>query len=284
MLRPMLAIVLLSAGCALAQLNGRIVSPDGALEGVVVSARKEGSPVSVSVVSNAAGEYAFPAGRLEPGRYGMRIRATGYELDGLVSIELADAGAAEVDLKLRKAADLSVQLTNAEWLASFPGSSEQKKFLYGCVGCHTLERVAKSGHDAAGFVQTMKRMAGYTNNSHAERPQVRLIARDPMRDFGPNIERDAAYLATIKDYKPQALPRATGKSTRVVITEYDLPRRPMMPHDVVVDSDGVAWFSMFDEQFLGRFDTRTLKYSEFAIPVQRKDFPKGTLDLEVDPQ
>ena len=53
MLRPVLAIVLLNAGCALAQLNGRIVSPDGALEGVVVSARKEGSPVSVSVVSNA---------------------------------------------------------------------------------------------------------------------------------------------------------------------------------------------------------------------------------------
>src|SRR3954466_6168841 len=126
MLRPVLAIVLLNAGCALAQLNGRIVSPDGALEGVVVSARKEGSPVSVSVVSNAAGEYAFPAGRLEPGRYGMRIRATGYELDGLVSMELADAGAGEVELKLRKAADLSVQLTNAEWLASFPGSSERR--------------------------------------------------------------------------------------------------------------------------------------------------------------
>src|SRR3954449_9784194 len=105
MLRPVLAIVLLNAGCALAQLNGRIVSPDGALEGVVVSARKEGSPVSVSVVSNAAGEYAFPAGRLEPGRYGMRIRATGYELDGPLSVELADAGAAEVELKLRKAAE-----------------------------------------------------------------------------------------------------------------------------------------------------------------------------------
>jgi virginiamycin B lyase len=265
--------------------SGTVTSvEEGRMEGVVVSAKRVGSIVTVSVVTNDAGRFSFPAGRLEAGRYDLRIRATGYELDDPAQVEISPAEPADLPLRLRRSADITKQMTNAEWLASFPGSPDQKKFLYSCVGCHTLERIAKSNHDAAGFVQTMKRMAGYTNNSHVERPQVRLVARDPMRDFGPNIERDAAYLATIKEYKPHALPRAQGKSTRVVITEYDLPRRPMMPHDVVVDADGVAWFSMFDEQFLGRFDTRTLKYSEFAIPVQRKDFPKGTLDLEADPQ
>ena len=60
---------------------------------------------------------------------------------------------------------------------------------------------------------------------------MRLIARDPMRDFGPNIERDAAYLATVNkssgswSYTLQTLPRVSGKSTRVVITEYQLPRK-----------------------------------------------------------
>ena len=290
MLRLVLAIVLLNAGCALAQLTGRVMSPDGALEGVVVSARKEGSPVTVSVVSNAAGEFAFPAGRLEPGRYGMRIRGTGYELDGLVSVELADGAAGSVALNLRRADDMTVQLTNAEWLASFPGSYEQKKFLYGCVGCHTLERIAKSTHDAAGFRAVMKRMAGYTNNSHAERPQVRLIARDPMRDFGPDADKQAAFLATLnhgpeaKPYELAPLPRVKGAGTRVVITEYALPRKPLMPHDVIVDEQGIVWFSQFDEQFLGRFDPRTLAYQEFPIPLQRPEYPKGTLDLEVDPQ
>ena|SRR2546423_6139353 len=50
-------------GCALpaaAQLEGRIVSPDGALEGVVVSARKTASPVTVSVVSNAEDYVEYP--------------------------------------------------------------------------------------------------------------------------------------------------------------------------------------------------------------------------------
>src|SRR6266852_505141 len=181
---------------AFADIGGRVVSPDGPLEGVVVSARKSGSPVTISVVSGADGRYAFPAAKLEPGSYALRIRASGYELEGPRSVDLDNGATPSIELKLRKSADLSAQLTNAEWLASFPGSADQKKFLYGCVGCHTLERIAKSNHDAAGFLQVMKRMAGYTNNSHVDRPQVRLIARDPMRDFGPNIERDAAYLAT----------------------------------------------------------------------------------------
>jgi streptogramin lyase len=274
---------------ALAQLDGRVVSPDGALEGVVVSARKSGSPVTTSVVSGADGRYSFSAAKLEPGSYALRIRAAGYELEGPQSVEVDNGATRPSELRLRKSADLSAQLTNAEWLASFPGSADQKKFLYSCVGCHTLERIAKSNHDAAGFVQVMKRMAGYTNNSHVDRPQVRLIARDPMRDFGPNIERDAAYLATVNKstgswtYELKTLPRASGKSTRVVITEYALPRK-LMPHDVIVDAEGIAWFSMFDEQFLGRFDPRTLQYTQYAIPVQRPDYPKGTLDLEVDPQ
>ena len=286
-------LFLLAAGLAFpafAQLAGRVVSPEGALEGVVVSARKAGSSVTVSVVSDAEGRFSFPAAKLEPGSYALRIRATGYELESPLTAELADGASAPLELRLRKARDLSAQLTNAEWLASFPGTPDQKKFLYGCVGCHTLERIAKSGHDAAEFRQVMKRMAGYTNNSHVDRPQVRLRARDPMRDFGPDADKNAAYLATVnqssgaRPYALQALPRAKGRSTRVVITEYELPRKPLMPHDVVVDRDGIVWFSQFDEQFLGRFDPKTRKYTEFPIPVQRPDYPKGTLDLEVDPE
>ena len=272
-------------------LTGFVSSAEeGPMEGVVVSARKAGSSVTISVVSDARGRFGFPAAKLESGSYALRVRATGWELAAPVHTDVVLAVTREVDLKLRKVKDITPQMTNAEWIAGFPGTPDQKKFLYGCVGCHTLERVAKSKHDAAGFVQVMKRMAGYTNNSHVERPQVRLIARDPMRDFGPNIERDAAYLATVNQssgpwaYPLQALPRVKGKSTRVVITEYELPRKPLMPHDVILDAEGIVWFSMFDEQFLGRFDPHTLRYVEYPVPVQRPDYPKGTLDLEVDPE
>ena len=274
-----------------AALTGRVSSAEeGAMEGVVVSTKKAGSAVTISVVSDDRGRFSFPSAKLGTGSYSLKIRATGYELEGPGSVEVNLAVPAAADLKLRKVRDITPQMTNAEWLASFPGTPDQKKFLYGCVGCHTLERVAKSKHDAAGFLQVMKRMATYTNNSHVERPQVRIRARDPMRDFGPDSDKQAAYLATLNQssgawsYALTTLPRVKGKGTRVVITEYDLPRRPLMPHDVIVDREGIVWFSQFDEQFLGKFDPRTLKLTEFAVPVQRPGFPKGTLNLEVDPQ
>ncbi len=273
-----------------AALAGRVSSAEeGAMEGVVVSARKADASVTISVVTDAEGRYRFPSSKLESGVYTLRIRATGWELAAPVTADVVLAQPRLVDLRLRRLADITPQMTNAEWIASFPGTPDQKKFLYGCVSCHTLERVAKSKHDAAGFQAVMKRMATYANNSHAERPQVRVVARDPMRDFGPDSDKQAAFLATLNlssgawSYTPQALPRVKGKGTRVVVTEYQLPRK-LMPHDVIVDGDGVAWVSQFDEQFLGRFDPKTLKFTEYAIPAQRPGFPKGTLDLEVDPE
>ena len=56
---------------------------------------------------------------------------------------------ATADLTLRKRQDISKQLTNSEWLMSMPGTFDQKAGLLNCVVCHTLERVAKSKHDAA---------------------------------------------------------------------------------------------------------------------------------------
>ena len=50
-----------------AALTGQVTSEaEGAMEGVVVSAKKAGSIVTVSVVTDAQGRYSFPANRLEP--------------------------------------------------------------------------------------------------------------------------------------------------------------------------------------------------------------------------
>jgi virginiamycin B lyase len=63
-------------------LTGHVSSAEeGPMEGVVVSARKDGATITVSVVTNKEGKYTFPAGRLESGRYQLSIRAGGYELE-----------------------------------------------------------------------------------------------------------------------------------------------------------------------------------------------------------
>src|SRR3954452_16622842 len=88
------------AGSALAQgalpaLSGTVASDrEGPMEGVLVSAKKQGSTITTTVVSDAKGAYAFPADRLAPGTYQLAIRASGYALDGADNVELAVGKAA----------------------------------------------------------------------------------------------------------------------------------------------------------------------------------------------
>ncbi len=87
-----------------AALTGHVTSEvEGAMEGVVVSAKKAGSTVTVSVVSDAQGRYSFPANRLSAGKYSLKIRAIGYNLVGPATANVAEEQTTTVDLKLRKA-------------------------------------------------------------------------------------------------------------------------------------------------------------------------------------
>src|SRR5205085_7528499 len=108
-------------------LAGRVSSAEeGMMEGVVVSAKKDGSTISVSVVTDAVGRFAFPAARLEPGHYTLKARAAGYELDAAAAADLAAGQESKADIKLRRVRNLSANLTNAEWMLSIPGTDEQK--------------------------------------------------------------------------------------------------------------------------------------------------------------
>jgi streptogramin lyase len=269
-----------------AALTGQVTSSEeGPMEGVIVSAKKDGSTITVSVLSNGEGRYSFPADRLSPGRYNLQIRAAGYDLEGPKTAEVAAGQPATADIKLRKTRNLGKQLTNAEWMMSIPGSDDDKLQLINCVSCHTLERVVKSTHDADEFVQVISRMNGYAQVSQPIKPQRRV---DLSRAANPERFRKVAeYLATINlsssmrhEFDLKTLPRVKGRGTNVVITEYDLPRPTIEPHDVIV-VNGEAWYTNFGEQFLGKIDPKTGKHTEYAMPELRKGFPAGNLDLGV---
>src|SRR6266853_2779527 len=96
-------------------LSGQVASAEeGPMEGVVVSAKKDGSTIGISVVTNAAGRFAFPAARLEPGHYALKARAAGYELDATPASKAAADVASGQEAKLIKEKNLSAHLTNAE--------------------------------------------------------------------------------------------------------------------------------------------------------------------------
>jgi virginiamycin B lyase len=277
-----------------AALTGQVSSgEEGPMEGVLISAKKAGSTITITVVSDAQGNYSCPATKLEPGQYSLRIRAVGYDLDRPASVDVAAQQPAKYDLKLRKTEDLAAQLSNAEWLASFPGTDQQKNAMLGCVGCHTLERVARSTHKPDDFIHvTLPRMQGYVNQSIPAAPQLRRGERrmEERGDQRVQVYRGMAdFLGSVNlssgsqwNYALKPLPRPKGRSTRVVITEYDLPRETIQPHDVVVDADGIAWYSSFGEQFLGRLDPKTGKATEYPVPLHKPGFPTGFLGLRTD--
>src|SRR5262245_3868488 len=285
------ASVFAAAAPASAALTGQITSQEeGRMEGVLVSAKREGSTVTTTVVTNNQGRYSFPAARLEPGRYALTVRAVGYELEKSPAAEVNGQKPASLDLKLRKVKDISTQLSNGEWLLSVPGTEEQKQGLLGCVSCHTVERIVKSRYTAEEFVVVLRRMRDYAQGSMPTRPQVRPGGRETTPAQLKQMAKLGEYLSTINlskvsrwEYALKSFPRPKGKATQVIITEYDLPRPEAMPHDAVVDAEGMVWYSDFGSQLLGKFDPKTLKTVEYAVPITKPGYPTGGLDVQFDP-
>src|SRR5438874_1527125 len=78
-------------------LSGAIASPSGQkLEGVTVSAKREGSTITTSVYTDAAGNYFFPP--LPAGKYRVWAQALGFE-----------AGKGSVNLSAARRRDFTLQ-------------------------------------------------------------------------------------------------------------------------------------------------------------------------------
>ncbi len=277
-----------------AALSGQVSSQEeGNMEGVLVSAKKTGSTMTITVVSDAQGHFSFPASRLEPGHYTISVRAIGYDLTGPKAIDIAADKPASADVKLVKTKNLARQMSNGEWITSIPGTEQQKLSMLNCVSCHTVERIVKSSYDSNGFqTQILPRMGGYANQSMPIHPQrrkaTRLLeergdvlaaARKKQADFlaSINLSEDATW-----SYPLKTLPRPKGRGTHVIITEYDLPRPTIEPHDVIVGADGNVWYSNFAEQTFGTVDPKTGKHTEYQVPELKKGWPTGMLGLRPD--
>ena len=81
------------------------------MEGVLVTARRDGANFDVTVVSDAQGKYSFPRTHLkDAGKYAVKIRAVGYDLTSANTVDVAAGKTATLDLTLDTAKDISKQL------------------------------------------------------------------------------------------------------------------------------------------------------------------------------
>jgi virginiamycin B lyase len=290
------ALVLAGVGLAPAAdnaLTGQVSSlEEGAMEGVLVSAQKDGSTIRITVVTDAQGHYGFPAAKLEPGNYRISIRAVGYELDGDGAAAVAANKISSADLKLKKTGNLAAQLTNSDWMATLP-DAPQRRVIASCTTCHTLQRIVDSTYTADDFMALVPRMMRYGAMSKPNHPQIAPDRSPTSEPKGDVLRKFAEYLASINRstnptfaFPLKTAPRPTGRATRVILTEYELPRPDLTePHDVAVDPQGTGtvWYSNFGEQTLGELDPKTGKVTEYPLPLLKPNAPTGSLDLEFDP-
>src|SRR4029078_1628133 len=150
------------------------------------------------------------------------IRAAGYDLSGAATVTIEPCRTAASDLTLEKTKNLTAQLTNPEWLASFPGPDAQKAEIRGCAHCHSLELITRSRHTAAEFVKVVERMSGHPPLAFPLMPQrtpsPRIGGGEVSRDRQLQAwQRQADYLATLNlsggnglTYSLKTEPRPSG--------------------------------------------------------------------------
>ena len=279
-------------------ISGVVTSQDkGKMEGVVVTARKDGGNSQVSVVTDKGGKYAFPATHLEPGSYKLSTRAVGFDLTDPGAIAVAAGKTAKADLKLGKAKDLGNQLSSVEWLMNITNRTPEQKDrmvhqLLSCNYCHTYQRIMKTKYTAEQWMPVIHRMAKYYADGSAvsndnkrgraariqEPGRVKMLEESPNWGASPSMPRTevadfwaAVNLSGGRTTHPyevkQTLPRPTGAATKVIITEWDIPTASTATHDSSLGADGILWFTDESAQYLGKFDIKTKAFKEYGPPV-----------------
>jgi len=276
-------------------LSGTVKSSDGKpLEGVGVSARSSGETFTTTVYTDESGRYSFPA--MGAGQYKVWAQAVGFSVSK-ADADLFGGAKKQVDITLASLSDFYKQLSGTEWAASLPEDTPQDRrmktvFINNCSGCHQVSFLLQNRFDAAGWSAVMTLMEKMLSIGYAPedaKPNSVIHAYKPeLAEYLGRVRGPANVPLNLK-----LLPRPTGDSARIVVTEYDLSR-PDMPgwimehngtdwsegtpsrwdgraaHDVAIDKGGQVWFAddATPERTLGKLDPRTGKITEYKLADQ----------------
>jgi len=269
--------------------KGNVATDSGQpLEGMMVQLVSQKNNMRTTVYTNVDGKYEFP--RLEPGMYTLRI-AQPREFQPFVKKDVAINGSPALDdIKLARAFkvellpfrnDVASQMTGTEWLMSLSGTYEDKRLLtLNCNFCHSYQQILRNHYDEHGWQQIVRRMTHGAGSP--------LILMRPQGRFNDALEQQLVkWLASVRgpevpDPSFMTLPRAKGRQTRMIITEYELPRLEMATHDVHGNGDGKIWYSTHRSSFVGLLDPKTGAVKEYHVPLPDKEALPGTHWIHVD--
>jgi streptogramin lyase len=273
-------------------LSGAVKSSEGKpLEGVGVSARGATETFTTTVYTDESGRYSFPA--IASGQYKIWAQAVGFE-PAKAEAGLSEGAKKQVDLTLATLSDFHKQLSGTEWAASLPEDTPDDRrmktvFINNCSGCHQVSFLLQNRFDSAGWgavITLMEKMLsiGYAPVDAKPNPVIQAYKQE-LAEYLGRVRGPGTPALTWK-----LLPRPTGDSAKIVVTEYDLSR-PDMPgwtmehngtdwsegtpsrwngraaHDVAIDKGGYVWFAddATPERTLGKLDPRTGRITEYML-------------------
>ena len=280
---------------AASALSGTVKSSDGKpLEGVGVSARGVGETFTTTVYTDESGRYLFPP--IKSGQYKVWAQAVGFETSR-ADANLSGGAKKQVDLTLATLDDFHKQLSGTEWAASLPEDTPDDRrmktvFINNCSGCHQVSFLLQNRFDAAGWgavITLMEKMLsiGYAPEDATPNPVIHAYKQE-LAEYLGRVRGPGNSPLHLK-----LLPRPTGESAQIVVTEYDLSR-PDMPgwimehngtdwsegtpsrwdgraaHDVAIDKGGYVWFAddATPERTLGKLDPGTGRITEYVLADQ----------------
>jgi streptogramin lyase len=254
------------------------------------------------VVSQAQGRYSTP--NLLPGKYTVEGIGGAYQSNASGPVEVASGRPSKMDVVLssaRKATPPRKRKTQADYAATMPEGPAKQVLLTKCVACHDLDGVDTRTLRILSSRQEWEEDMGLHKYYMEDRPdrlsdeEAKLLVDYMTKNFSlesPGTRRrEERPAADPNSHLPATLLK--GAEGKYVVMEFNL-RPNAFPHDISVDSQGIAWISEHSENEhtengvkggdgrVGRIDPKTLKYT--TIPPPPGKLPSRLSGSAVDPQ
>ena len=284
-------------------ISGTIKTASGEpVEGALVRVRSTELGLTFMVVSQAQGRYSTP--NVLPGKYTVEGIGGDYQSSPTGTVEVSNGGQAKMDLVLsvaRKATPPRKRMKQADYAATMPEGPAKQLILTKCVNCHDLDGVDTRTLRVLGSRQEWEEDMGLHKYYMEDRPdrltdeEAKLLVDYMTKNFSLEFprarRREEGPAPDPNSHLPKALLKNTG--AKYVAFEFNL-RRGASPHDISVDSQGIAWVSEHGDNehgpdgikggvgLVSRLDAKALTYKQFTPPPGK--FPTRVSGSAVDPQ
>ena len=253
-------------------IGGEVKGPDGApFKGAFVRAQKEGSNITVNVLSDRIGRYRIQ--NLVPGTYRIWVTAAGYKGDAGKEIKVDEARPVSSDFLLQKGTVQWTDLSIYQGRILLPEDDPGKHlFFLDCQTCHGymyMVRILGLHSDEEAWraaVRFMRDVPNGVGDLRATEEEAGLIAAYAGRTFGAHSKLPPP--AELPAYEKVKM-KFSDEAMKIAYVEYELP-----PHrfawNANPDKQGNIWMPFAKTgNGIGKLDPKTGEVQTWDLPPNK---------------